>query len=100
MSPCSYSCTKVWVTVLDRLSSIVKYWRSQSTLEPMRRICCVMVLPDCSFHSQMRATKFLRPKPWRVRPCLANCPSTTIWVAMPAWSVPGTHTVLSPFMRW
>ena len=26
--------------------------------------------------------------------------STTFCVAMPAWSVPGTHNTFSPFMRW
>jgi hypothetical protein len=85
---------------------MVKYSRLQSTLSPMRRICWVMVLPDCSFHSHTLAMKFLRatsgvgPMSWRLMPWACNWRSTTIWVAMPAWSVPGTHTVLKPFMRW
>ncbi|MNV92475.1 hypothetical protein D3C71_1870780 [compost metagenome] len=85
---------------------MVKYSRSQSTLSPMRRICVVMVLPDCSFHSQTLLTKFLRasvgvgPMSWRLMPCSCSWRSTTICVAMPAWSVPGTQVVLKPFMRW
>ena len=79
---------------------MVKYSRVQSTLAPMRRICCVMVLPECSFHSHTRATKFLRPRSWRVWPFSCSWRSTTICVAMPAWSVPGIQAVLKPRMRW
>jgi hypothetical protein len=79
---------------------MVKYSCCQSTLSPMRRICVVMVLPDFSFHSHTRATKFLRPRSWRLTFCSCSWRSTTIWVAMPAWSVPGTQSVLKPFMRW
>src|SRR5215472_4028107 len=32
-------------------------------------------------------------------PCSARLRATTICVAMPAWSVPGSHSVLSPVMR-
>src|SRR5437899_830300 len=32
-------------------------------------------------------------------PSSASCLDTTIWVAMPAWSVPGSHSVLSPIIR-
>ncbi|MDT4801767.1 hypothetical protein FQZ97_344790 [compost metagenome] len=88
------------MTTFERSSSIVKYSRLQSTVSPMRRICSVMVLPDFSFHSHTRATKFLRPRSWRLTFCSCSWRSTTIWVAMPAWSVPGTHSVLAPFMRW
>ena len=31
----------------------------------MRRICCVIVAPDFSFHSQTFSTNFLRPRSWR-----------------------------------
>ena len=84
----------------DRSSSIVKYSCDQSTLSPIRRIWVVMVAPDLCFHSQTLATKFLRPRSWRDWPCSCNWRSTTICVAMPAWSVPGTHRVLKPRMRW
>ncbi len=85
---------------------MVKYSRLQSTLAPMRRICWVMVLPLCSFHCHTRETKFLRacsgvgPMVSRLLPSACSCRSTTIWVAMPAWSVPGIHAVLCPNMRW
>ncbi len=85
---------------------MVKYSRLQSTLSPMRRICVVMVLPLSSFHSHTLATKFLRasagvgPMSWRLMPSACSWRSTTICVAMPAWSVPGTQTVLAPDMRW
>jgi len=82
------------VTTAESLSSIVKYSRRQSTVSPMRRICVVMVLPLFSFHSHTLATKFLRPMSRRCTPCSCNWRSTTICVAMPAWSVPGTQTVL------
>ena len=85
---------------------MVKYSRLQSTLAPMRRIWLVMVLPLCSFHSQTLATKFLRasagvgPMSWRLMPWPCSWRSTTICVAMPAWSVPGIQAVLKPRMRW
>ena len=88
------------VTTAERSSSIVKYSCDQSTLAPMRRIWFVIVAPDCAFQSQTFATKFLRPRSWRLTFCASNWRSTTICVAMPAWSVPGTHSVLSPRMRW
>ncbi len=58
-----------------------------------------MVAPDDCFQSHTWATKFLRPRSWRERPASWSWRSTTIWVAMPAWSVPGTHSVLKPRMR-
>ena len=79
---------------------MVKYSCAQLTLAPMRRICCVMVLPLRSFHCQTFSTKAARPRSWRLTPWSCNWRSTTICVAMPAWSVPGTHRVLQPFMRW
>ena len=100
MRPSSYSCTKVEVTTSLRRESIVKYSYFQATESPMRRICRVIVEPLLSFQSQTWATKFLRPRSWRLMPFSCSCRSTTICVAMPAWSVPGTHSVFSPFMRW
>jgi hypothetical protein len=100
MRPCSYSRTKVEVTTVDIFGSMVKYSCFQATESPMRRIWRVMVVPDSSFHSQTLATKFLRPRSWRLLPSPCSLRSTTICVAMPAWSVPGTHSVLWPRMRW
>ena len=79
---------------------MVKYSLDQSTLSPMRRIWVVMVLPLFSFHSHTFFTKASRPRSWRLIFCASSWRSTTIWVAMPAWSVPGIHTVLCPRMRW
>ena len=79
---------------------MVKRSWAQSTDAPMRRIWLVMVLPECSFQRQMRSSKALRPSAWRVRPSALIWRSTTIWVAMPAWSVPGCHSVRRPFIRW
>ena len=71
---------------------MVKRSRDQSTELPRRRICRVMVPPDCSFHSQTFSRNFSRPRSVRLIPFLPNSRSTTIWVAMPAWSVPGSHS--------
>ena len=40
-----------------------------------------------------------RPTSWRLVPSSSNWRSTTHWVAMPAWSVPGSHSVGAPVMR-
>ena len=78
---------------------MVKYSRVQSAEQPMRRICSVIVPPDTLFHAHTFSKKPARPKSWRDTPSSANWRSTTIWVAMPAWSVPGIQAVLQPFMR-
>ena len=44
--------------------------------------------------------EFLAAEVARDSPCAFNCCSTTICVAMPAWSVPSCHSVLSPRIRW
>ena len=59
-----------------------------------------MVPPDLAFHSQTLATKASRPMSRRpMLPAAASWRSTTIWVAMPAWSVPGSHSAALPRMR-
>lgn len=63
---------------------MVKRSRDQSTEEPRRRICRVMLPPDCSFHSQIFSRNFSRPRSWRLTPWAPSWRSTTIWVAMPA----------------
>src|SRR5229473_2637213 len=64
-----------------------------------------------AFHSQTfsrncsRFSNFLLPSPFsapstaRPMPSCSRLRTTTIWVAMPAWSVPGCHSTSSPFMR-
>ncbi len=58
-----------------------------------------MVEPDCSFHAQTRSTNASRPMARREVPSASSWRSTTICVAMPAWSVPGCQSTFSPFMR-
>ena len=66
----------------------------------MRLSWLMMVPPFSARQAQTRSMNLSRPRSWRLRFSLASCRSTTFWVAMPAWSVPGTHRVLSPRMRW
>jgi hypothetical protein len=79
---------------------MVKYSSCQLADAPSLRICRVMVEPECSFQRHTRSTNLSRPRSWRLLPCSSSWRSTTIWVAMPAWSVPTTQFVLSPRMRW
>ena len=59
-----------------------------------------MVPPECSFHSQTFATKASRPMSRRpMLPVRASSRSTTIWVAMPAWSRPGCQRTSKPRIR-
>ena len=79
---------------------MVKRSRDQSQEAPSRFSWLTMVPPDSAFQAQtfsrnssrpMRAAVgLLRSISWR---------STTIWVAMPAWSVPGCQSTSLPRMR-
>ena len=60
----------------------------------------MMVPPDSSFHCQIRATNASRPRSSLVLPSAASWRSTTYWVAMPAWSVPGTQRAFRPSIRF
>src|ERR1039457_4554204 len=99
MSPFSYSRTKTSRTARDRPGSSVKRSRDQSQEAPRRIIWLLMVSPYCSFHAQTRFSNSSRPRSRRLIPSSASLRSTTICVAIPAWSVPGSHNVLSPRMR-
>ena len=99
MRPCSCRRTNTSTTALDILLSIVKYSLPQSIDAPKRRIWRVMVLPEVSFHSHTFSKNFSRPKSWRETFWASSWRSTTICVAIPAWSVPGTHKVFLPDMR-
>ncbi len=88
----------VW-TALDRPSSMVNRSRDQSTLSPSLRIWPSILPPDSAFHCQTRSTNFSRPRSCRDRPLAASSRSTTFWVAMPAWSMPGSHNVVYPCIR-
>ncbi len=56
--------------------------------------------PLCSFHCQTRFSNSSRPRSSFFLPSLPSCRSTTIWVAIPAWSSPGSHRVSNPLMRF
>ena len=65
-------------------------------------LCCwaTILFWLISFHSQIRATSPSLPRSCRVFPSSSKSLfSTTAWVAIPAWSVPGSQRVLSPIMR-
>ena len=81
---------------------MVKRSRLQSAEAPSRRSWRAMWPPERSFHSQTLATNASRPSSRRpmLLPAFASSRSTTIWVAMPAWSVPGCQSVARPRMRW
>ena len=90
---------------------MVKRSRLQSHEAPSRRSWLMMVPPEWAFHSQTlarnssRLSSFLLASPGVAPSTASPMPScsrlrtTTIWVAMPAWSVPGCHSTSSPFMR-
>ncbi len=97
--PCSYQRTNASRTARLSPSSSVKRSRSQSQLAPRRRSCSVMRLPYFCFHSQVRRRNSSRPTASRLVPSLSNRRSTWSWVAIPAWSEPGTHSAARPVIR-
>jgi len=68
-------------------SSMVKRSRDQSGEVPRRAFVCDGVagifFPLPHFFDEL-----FRPRSWREMPCESSWRSTTIWVAIPAWSVP------------
>ena len=79
---------------------MVKRSRLQSHEAPRRFSWLMMVPPLSAFHAHTFSTNFSRPivrrsGSWRS----ISCRSTTICVAMPAWSVPGCHSTSLPRMR-
>ena len=69
MRPSSCSRTNTSVTAAERLSSIVKRSRDQSTDAPSLRIWRAIVPPDSSFQRHTRATNSARPSATRCSPC-------------------------------
>jgi hypothetical protein len=55
-----------------------------------------MIPPFSARHSQTRSMNFSRPKLWRVLLRPRSSRSTTVWVAIPAWSVPGIQSADFP----
>ncbi len=79
---------------------MVKALRDQSQEAPSRFSWLTMVPPDCSFHSQTFSRKASRPISRRPGwPDFASSRSTTICVAIPAWSCPGCQSVSKPRIR-
>ena len=75
--------------------------RRQSSEAPSARCCCAMRFPYSSFHFHTRRTNSSRPRSWRdFFSVFCSSRSTTICVAMPAWSMPGIHSALKPLMRF
>ena len=99
MSPSSKSCVNTFVTAFEQPSSNVKRSRCQSVELPSMRCWWTIVPPYCLFHSHTRSTNASRPRSWRRLPSFLSAFSTTFCVAMPAWSVPGSHSVLKPRIR-
>ncbi len=79
---------------------MVKRSRDQSQEAPSRFSWLTIVPPDSAFHAQTRSRNFSRPMSRRPGSCRSmSWRSTTICVAMPAWSVPGCHSTSLPRMR-
>src|SRR3989338_1411870 len=70
---------------------MVKRRRRQSHDEPNLFNCLIMVEPYSSRHLHTSLRNSSLPKSCLFLPALASFFSTTFWVAMPAWSVPGIH---------
>ena len=80
---------------------MVKRSRCQSSEAPSARCCSEMREPLFSFHAQTRFKNSSRPRSWRLFfSVLDSSRSTTIWVAMPAWSMPGIQSALWPLIRF
>ena len=79
---------------------MVKRSRDQSQEAPSRFSWLTMVPPLSAFQVHTRSMNLARPSWWRPGSCRSiSWRSTTIWVAMPAWSVPGCHSTSLPRMR-
>ena len=74
--------------------------RGQSSDAPSVRNCFVIVPPLSAFHCQTRSRNASRPNALRSPlPSDASNRSTTICVAIPAWSVPGCQSASRPCIR-
>ncbi len=58
-----------------------------------------MMGPVSRTNRHTRSTNASRPMSKRVLPSSASSRSTTFCVAMPAWSVPGSHSAARPRIR-
>ena len=78
--------------LIYRAERLVNWSRLQSTPSPSARICQPIVPPDSRLQSHTLSMNSSRPKSSLVLPSTASCFSTTDWVAIPAWSMPGSHS--------
>ena len=100
MSPSLNSRKNASRTARAHISSIVKRRRSQSADAPIRLSCSVIVASYSSLNDCTRATNASRPYSCRPFPSSSSSRfSTRVWVAIPAWSVPGSHSVSNPIIR-
>ena len=78
---------------------MVKRSRSQSSEAPSASCCSPMREPYFSFQAHTRFRNSSRPRSWRETFSVRfSSFSTIICVAMPAWSVPGSQSVLKPLI--
>jgi len=73
--------------------------RLQSAEAPSACSCLRMMPPFSSRQDQTFSTNFSRPRSRRVFFSLRSSFSTTVCVAMPAWSVPGSQSASRPSSR-
>ncbi len=79
---------------------MVKRSRLQSAEQPSRFSWLMIAPPDSAFQAHTFSRNFSRPMARRSGSCRSIiCRSTTICVAMPAWSVPGCHSTSRPRIR-
>ena len=101
MSPSSCIFLKTVRTAMVRFSSRVYASRDQSSDDPRARSCFRIFVLLSSAKAFTLSRKASRPRSCRRLPSsLSNFFSTTVWVAMAAWSVPGIQSVRRPAMRF
>src|SRR5438067_12812483 len=99
MSPSSHKRTNTSRTAREYASSSVKRVRLQPHWQAITLGCSRMVVAVARMKAHTRSTDLSRPRSKRVLPSFATSRSTTFWVAIPAWSVPGSHRASLPRMR-
>ena len=66
---------------------------------PSTRNWVMMVAPRVRYHSSTSSSKASRPISSFEVPSRASCFSITFWVAIAAWSVPGSQSTSYPVIR-
>ena len=86
-------------TACDSSGESVYAVRDQSADAPIALSWARIAPPVSATKSSVRFTNICRPRSKRVDPSSAISRSTTFCVAIPAWSVPGTHRASVPRIR-